>query len=61
MCEGCISKNDRTDYKSVIEKAKQYASKNNKTVGVYKEGENYFFIELEYAGQYPILEYISGS
>jgi hypothetical protein len=45
----------------VKQEAKQYAIQHQKTVAIYKEGNDYFFAEAEFAHQsgYAIVQYIS--
>ena len=60
-CEGCEGAGRARSriWDSVIEKAADYAKKNNSWVGIYQTPEGFDFIELSQAAGLPILDRIS--
>jgi hypothetical protein len=60
-CEGCFisAKGQARELETVRQAAKKYAVENGKTVAIYKEGQDYSFIEAGSAAGLYILEYVS--
>jgi len=62
-CEGCIvsAKGQSMQLDQVKQEAKQYATENNKTMAIYKEGNDYCYIEAGEAVRngLPVMEFIS--
>jgi hypothetical protein len=62
-CEGCLISNQGQHelLSKVRTNAKKYAIENEKTVAIYKEGFEFFYIDEEKARElnYPVIEIVS--
>ncbi len=60
-CEGCFlsAKGQAAELSRAIKEAKTYAETNKVTVAIYKEGNEYRYIDAANAAGLPVIQYVS--